>query len=152
MSSTRQALRSFLPAAALFAALAPLPTAAAQSSAADCVDAGVDDAGIPIDPSPPEIHSNILNATAGSNGWYVSNYDVQWVWTDFCSLQHVNSGCGYYADNSVDGSSTFSCNVTSGGGTTDAHVTVKRDATPPVITLTGGGNYTIDKTVTLDCT
>jgi hypothetical protein len=96
----------------------------------------------------------------GQNGWYTS--DVSLTWSGFptppAGSTATKNGC---VDETIstDGTFTRSCGVTttntSGvvtGSSGDVSETIKRDATPPVVTYTGNaGSYTIDQQVTIGC-
>ena len=91
-------------------------------------------------------------ATAnGDNGWYTG--DVSVTWRGFGAQPFAKTGCD---DGPVaEGIVTRSCSVT----TTTAPIltsgavseTIKRDATRPVVTYTGGRSYTVDETVAVHC-
>ncbi len=96
----------------------------------------------------------------GQNGWYTS--DVSLTWSGFpmppAGSTATKNGC---VDETIstDGTFTRSCGLTTTnasnivtGSSGDVSETIKRDATPPVITYTGNaGSYTIDRHVTIDC-
>ena len=96
----------------------------------------------------------------GRNGWYTS--PVSLTWSGFPTVQATKTatrnGC---VDETVstDGTYTKSCGVTVTTTATGATVadsglvaeSFKLDSTPPVITFTGGGPYTVDQTVSVHC-
>jgi sugar lactone lactonase YvrE len=86
-----------------------------------------------IDLSAPTIQS-VVTGAVGNNGWYTS--DVQVSWTIGESTAHIitSDGCATTVVSSDTAGATFTCTVTSGGGTAVSSVTVKRDATAPVLT------------------
>jgi hypothetical protein len=92
----------------------------------------------------------------GANGWYTS--DVGITWTPSAtgpSGQTPSSGCTTVALTGDTPSYTFTCAITTGAGITSAPgmVTVKRDATKPVVTYAGNAeSYTVDQPVAITCT
>jgi sugar lactone lactonase YvrE len=73
----------------------------------------------------------VVTGAIGNEGWYRSDIQVSWAITGNVIS---SSGC---ASNSVvtdTAGVTFTCSVISGAGSTSNTVTVKRDATPPVLT------------------
>jgi sugar lactone lactonase YvrE len=87
-----------------------------------------------IDRSPPVVNA-IVSGTAGNNGWYTS--DVQLTWQIGKAPQNILSqtGCENTTLTADTGGTTFNCSVASGAGTTSSSVTIKRDATPPVLSF-----------------
>lgn len=89
-----------------------------------------------------------VTGTAGTNGWYISPVKLTWT-----SDQPVidSEGCG--ATNAIGdtASTTYPCTLSGPGGVSSKSVTIKLDSTPPVLTLTGGGTYTVADTVTIGC-
>jgi hypothetical protein len=91
----------------------------------------------PSDTTPPVITPNAAG-TLGNNGWYVSDVTVSWSVVDNESAVTSTTGCGPTTiDYDTDGV-TLTCTATSAGGTASESVTIKRDATPPVVSLVGG--------------
>ena len=92
----------------------------------------------PADSTPPVISSVLTPAVPnGLNGWYTSNVSVDWTVTD--PESHVTSaGC---EDTTIgtDGIHELTCSASSAGGVADpVTLTIKRDATAPEVTFTGG--------------
>jgi hypothetical protein len=87
----------------------------------------------PPDATPPVIAPNV-SGTLGLAGWYTSDVTVSWTVTDAESPVTATTGCGDVSLTSDNAGVTYTCVATSGGGTATQSVTVKRDATPPVIT------------------
>ena len=77
----------------------------------------------------------LVSGTPGNDGWYTS--DVQVVWQVFKAPENIlaQTGCQNSTVNTDTSGVTFSCIVASGAGTTSSSVTIKRDATPPVLTF-----------------
>ena len=106
----------------------------------------------PVDATPPAIVPTI-SGTLGLGGWYVSDVTVSWSVTDAESAISSQTGCGTAVVNQDTQSQSFTCSATSTGGTGSRTVTVKRDATDPVITFAGNaGSYTVDQSVSISCT
>lgn len=85
------------------------------------------------DDTPPVITPN-ASGTLGANDWYTSDVTVAWAVSDPDSeiLDTDPAGCPDVPV-TVDGISDASCAATSRGGTAEATVSVKRDASPPSI-------------------
>ena len=87
----------------------------------------------PSDVTPPVIAATV-DGTLGNNGWYTSNVSITWSVTDSESAISSQTGCDDASVTSDNAGVTFTCSATSDGGTATQSVTIKRDATPPVIT------------------
>jgi hypothetical protein len=87
-----------------------------------------------IDRSAPIIQSS-SNGLAGDNGWYRGDVQVTWTVTDPDSTVSSSTGCGAATVNADTAGTTFTCTATSGGGTYSSSITVKRDATAPLLTF-----------------
>lgn len=87
----------------------------------------------PVDTTPPVI-TPVLDGTIGANGWYTGDVSVSWTITDDQSTPAAGAGCAPTVL-STDGAVTFTCVGSSEGGETTASITIKRDATPPSISL-----------------
>jgi hypothetical protein len=85
-----------------------------------------------IDRSAPIIQSAV-NGLPGNNGWYRDDVQVNWTVTDPDSSVSATSGCANTTVTTDTAGTTFTCTATSGGGSLSSSVTVKRDATPPVL-------------------
>jgi hypothetical protein len=104
----------------------------------------------PPDSTPPDI-SAIVDGTPGTNGWYTSNVTVIWTVNDGQSTV-TSPACGSTTISSDTAGQTVTCSATSAGGTNSQSVSIKRDATKPVIsrdavksgTLGLNGWYTTD--------
>jgi hypothetical protein len=89
--------------------------------------------------------------TLGSNGWYTSDVAVSWTVTEPTSPV-TTTGCTATSVTSDTNGVTFTCTATSAGGATTKAVTVKRDASAPVVAFAGNaGSYTVDQTVAITC-
>jgi hypothetical protein len=107
----------------------------------------------PADSTPPVITPNI-SGTLGTNGWYTSNVTVSWSVIDNESAVSSSSGCSSTTINTDTTGTTLTCTATSAGGTAMQSVTIKRDATAPVVVVTGvtdGATYTLGSVPTAGC-
>jgi choice-of-anchor C domain-containing protein len=89
----------------------------------------------PSDTTPPVITPTVVG-TLGSNGWYTSDVNVSWTVTDAQSAITTQTGCAPTVVTADTASVTFTCTATSTGGTATESVTLKRDATAPVVVAT----------------
>ena len=87
-----------------------------------------------VDATPPEVTPQVTG-TAGTNGWYTSDVTVTWTVLDVESPITSQTGCGPQSVTADTDGVTFTCSATSAGGTTTPSVTVKRDATAPVVQI-----------------
>jgi len=97
---------------------------------------------IKLDNTPPVISVTVTpSAPTGANGWYTDSPKVVWTVTENESPTTViKTGCVDTTFNSdtPTGGTTLTCSATSvGGASATTSVTIKRDATKPVITLNG---------------
>jgi hypothetical protein len=105
----------------------------------------------PLDNTPPVIAASV-SGTVGANGWYTSDAVVTWSVTDPESAIASTSGCGDVTIAADQQATTYTCSATSGGGSASESVSVKRDATSPVVTYDGNaGSYTVDQSVSITC-
>lgn len=86
-----------------------------------------------LDTTPPVI-TPMVTGTMGLDGWYTSNVVVSFVLVDPESPITAMPGCAATTVTTDTMGVTFTCTATSRGGTSMATVTLKRDATPPVLT------------------
>ena len=87
--------------------------------------------GPACDDTPPTIAPNVTG-TLGDNGWYVSDVSVTWSVSD-AESEVTTQGCEDQGVTSDTHGVTFTCTASSGGGTASQSVTIKRDATAPVV-------------------
>jgi hypothetical protein len=86
------------------------------------------------DATPPVITPNVTG-TLGDNGWYTSNVGVSFSVSDpESAITSQSAGCAGGSVISDTTGVTFTCAATSAGGSDTKSVTIKRDATKPVIT------------------
>lgn len=105
------------------------------------------------DTTPPVIASNV-SGTLGSNGWYTSDVTVSWSVVDNESDISYSSGCETTMIDSDTLGVTLTCEATSEGGTNSQAVTIKRDATPPAVNVTGvaaNGQYVLGSVPSAGC-
>jgi len=113
-----------------------------------------DQVTIKLDKTVPTV-TGTPSGPLGANGWYIG--DVAVTWTPSAagpSGQTLSPECAQNTLTTDSPSSTFTCTVTTGAELSSApgSVTVKRDATKPLVSLDGNaGTYTIDQTVTITC-
>jgi hypothetical protein len=103
----------------------------------------------PVHHTPPVV-TPVVTGTLGNNGWYTSDVTVSW--NESADSPITSTLCTATTINTDTPGQAVSCSATSDGGTTSASVTIKRDATPPVIAFAGNaGTYTVDQTVNITC-
>lgn len=94
-----------------------------------------------FDPTIPEI-SYVLDPVApdGANGWYKSAVTLTWIVSEPESPNSlVTTGCEDQNITADQPETTYSCSATSAGGDAEpVEVSIKRDATPPLVSLIGG--------------
>ena len=105
----------------------------------------------PADRTPPIITPTVIG-TVGASGWYASDVGVSWMVTDAESPIGSSSGCGPATVTFDTAGMTFTCTATSGGGTSSASVTIKRDITPPVIACSAPDGQWHASDTTVACT
>jgi hypothetical protein len=108
--------------------------------------------GQPVDTTPPAITPEVSGAL-GDNGWYTSDVTVSWSVTDpESAIRSVVGGDTVVIDYDTPGT-TLVCEATSDGGSAAASVTIKRDATPPVIHVVSpvnGAGYLLGEPVAVE--
>jgi hypothetical protein len=87
-------------------------------------------AAVSIDKTPPVIAAEV-SGPAGSNGWYVGDVQVAWSINEIPASIESSTGCDTSSVTMDTIGTTFTCSVTSAGGTASASTTVRRDATSP---------------------
>ncbi len=85
------------------------------------------------DPTPPVV-SPTVSGTLGNNGWYTSDVQVSWAVTD-PETPFSTTNCETTMINSDTAGTTLTCTATSEGGTTSESVTIRRDTTPPTVSI-----------------
>ncbi len=102
---------------------------------ADSNNNGIGDAcDIPEDSTPPVITPTVVG-TLGDNDWYVSDIQISWSVVDDESTVSGQTGCDTQTVAADTSGVTLTCSAQSAGGLSSQSVTVKRDATAPVITF-----------------
>jgi hypothetical protein len=88
-----------------------------------------------VEADPPAVTPSITG-TLGNGGWYVSDVTVSWSVDDVGGTITSSSGCGTTTIAADTAGTTLTCTANNLAGTDTDSVTVKRDATPPGVTLT----------------
>jgi hypothetical protein len=83
------------------------------------------------DDTTPPVITPIANGTLGDNGWYTGDVSVSFSYEDPDSPISSAVGCNLTTQTTDTAGTTFTCTVTSEGGSASGSITVKRDATPP---------------------
>jgi Tol biopolymer transport system component len=99
------------------------------------LDSNADGIGDACQDSTPPVITPTVTGTLGDNGWYRSNVQVSWTVTDAETSVSSSTGCGAQTISTDTSGVTFTCSATSVGGTSSQSVTIKRDATAPIITF-----------------
>jgi hypothetical protein len=68
----------------------------------------------------------------GTNGWYTGNVTVQWTVSSVTKILS-QSGCASHTLTGNTKGTTYTCTAANAAGSTSQSVTIKRDASPPVI-------------------
>jgi sugar lactone lactonase YvrE len=82
--------------------------------------------------SPPTV-DYVVTGAAGTNGWYRGDVQLTWHVSEPDSALIGREGCDGSVIASDTAGTTFTCTASSVGGMTVRSVTIKRDATPPVL-------------------
>jgi hypothetical protein len=101
------------------------------------------------DATPPLISPMVVGVLGGSD-WYTSDVGVSWSVADAESPVTSTIGCETQNVTMDTAGTTFTCTALSAGGSTSQAVTIKRDATPPQITVSApveAAVYTINQVV-----
>jgi len=93
------------------------------------------DPAIPGDPTPPVVTPHFFG-TMGLNGWWVSDVTLNWTVEDPESPILETRGCDAVTLTADTPGRSFTCYARSDGGETQVTVTIRRDATGPVVTAT----------------
>jgi hypothetical protein len=81
----------------------------------------------------PPVVTPTITGLYGSDGWYRSDVGVSWSVVDDESAVSVQIGCEEKSVTTDTAGMTSACQATSSGGTTSKSLTIKRDATRPVL-------------------
>jgi hypothetical protein len=109
-------------------------------------------------PSPDTTGPQVTARTSGPRGagtWFVGDVAVEWSVWDTESAITATSGCEPVNVIGDTVGETFTCSATSEGGTSSASVTIRRDATAPVIEVVQpleGATYGLDSQVRVEFT
>ncbi len=108
-----------------------------------------------VDATPPALTPSV-SGTLGDNGWYTSDVAVTWSVSDPESGVASSTGCGPTTITADTTGTQLTCAATNGVGLAASEtVTVRRDATPPQITIaapTNGSAFTQGQTVVAEYT
>ena len=83
------------------------------------------------DPTAPQV-TPAVTGTLGAGGWYTSNVEVTWLVVD---PESDVTSCASTTITNDGANIAVTCQATSGGGSTTATVTIKRDTAPPQLAL-----------------
>jgi hypothetical protein len=89
-----------------------------------------------VDDTPPDVSAQVTGAQ-GQNGFYIGPVSVAWSVLEPDS-RFTATGCAPAAVTDDTVGTTFTCQATSHGGTTSKSVTIKKDSTPPDLTMPAG--------------
>ncbi len=87
-----------------------------------------------IDRTAPTVQIGITGSV-GNNGWYTSDVQITWSIDEAPGSVISTNGARLPAITADTAGVTFNCSATSAGGTASQSVTIKRDATPPVLSF-----------------
>jgi len=105
------------------------------------------------DATPPVITPQVVG-TLGQSGWYVSDVALTWSVIDDESEVTATSGCDPGSITGDQAGTTYTCSATSAGGTSNESVSIKRDATAPLVAVTGvteGATYLLGAVPAAGC-
>ncbi len=112
-----------------------------------------------VDNSAPIITAQVTGIL-GNNDWYKSDLELSWLVTDLESSLTIISGCQAQALN-VDtdislspNGETFSCEASSLGGAASEQISLKKDSTPPTVSILGfndGDSFELDNEPVVSC-
>jgi hypothetical protein len=94
-----------------------------------------------VDATPPVV-TPVVTGTRGLNDWYTGDVTVAFTTTDPESPVS-STGCATVTVSADTSGTNFTCTARSLGGSQSATVTVKRDATAPVVTCPVNAAYTL---------
>ena len=86
-----------------------------------------------FDQTPPDVSVQVTGPQ-GQNGFYIGQVAVSWNVLELDSAL-TTTGCAAAAVSNDTAGTTFTCQATSKGGTTTKSVTIKKDSTPPSLTV-----------------
>jgi hypothetical protein len=105
-----------------------------------------------VDTTPPVITPDV-QGTQGANGWYTSDVTLSWAVSDAQS-PFTSSDCDPVTITSDQTDTDYTCSADSDGGASSASVSIARDATQPVTTVTGvaeGATYNLGSVPQAGC-
>ena len=104
-----------------------------------------------FDSSAPLITPTVTGSL-GNDNWYTSNVEVSWSVTDPESAVSTSTGCENTSVTADTTGVTFTCTATSGGGSANQSVTIKRDATAPSVSCGSADGAWHSSDVSIACT
>jgi hypothetical protein len=99
------------------------------------------DVDVTVDTTAPVVSATVTGPQ-GQNGWYTGNVTVAFAVVEPDSAV-TSTGCATATVSADTPGTTFTCTATSLGGSQSATVTVKRDATAPVVTCPANATYSL---------
>ena len=90
------------------------------------------------DATPPIITPNV-QGTLGNDSWYRSDVALTWTVVDNESTISNKTGCDPITITQDQSATNYTCSATSAGGPSTKTVSIKRDATAPVVTAPASG-------------
>ena len=102
--------------------------------------------------STPPVVTPTVTGTLGNADWYTSDVEVSWSVTDSESSVSTSTGCETTSVTSDTTGVTFTCTATSGGGSANQSVTIKRDATGPSVSCGSADGAWHSSDVSIACT
>jgi len=105
--------------------------------------------GRQTDSTPPTI-TPIIAGTLGNNGWYTSDVSLTWDVVDDESSIASSIGCDLVTVTVDTMGDTFTCEASSGGGTSSESLTIMKDIRAPILSLVEpahGASYALGQSV-----
>ncbi len=93
-----------------------------------------------VDDTTPPLITPTVSGTLGNNGFYTSDVTVNWSVSDPNSNVFSTNGCGQTVISSDTTGTVLTCTAESFGGSANQSVTIKRDATAPVLAGLNGNS------------
>jgi hypothetical protein len=108
--------------------------------------------GLSVFDSTPPLITPTIAGQLGDNGWYTSDVEVSWSVTDPESGVTTSTGCDTTSVTADTTGVTLTCTSTSGGGSANQSVTIKRDATAPSVSCGSADGAWHSSDVSIACT
>lgn len=116
-------------------------------------DIGAFEAEQLVDATRPVITPNV-SGPLGNNGWYTGDVSLSWTVSDDESAITSTNGCDPIIIATDTAGAVLTCEAASAGGANAASVTIRRDATPPAVSVTGvagGATYILGSVPSASC-